>query len=161
MNETTVALLLLLVVLVVAALTTRSVAIITALLVFAAFNFFFLAPRGTFAIADRDDLIALFVLLAVGVIGSQLSHLARRRAQEAVALAQARSDAELARKNAEARTTLVASLSHDLKTPLTALTVAAGNLGMAGLAESDRREQLDVIQGELARLKRLFDRRPR
>lgn len=157
MNETTVALLLLLGVLVVAAVTTRGIAIVAALLAFASFNFFVLAPRGTFAIANRDDLIALFALLAVGVIGSQLSHVARRRAQEAATLARAHGEAELARMNAEARSALVASFSHDLKTPLTALTVAAGNLGLADLADNDRREQLQVVNAELARLKRLFD----
>ncbi len=157
MNETTAALLLLLAVLAVAAVSSRGGAIVAALLAFAGFNFFFLPPVGTFAIASQDDLIALFVLLAVGVIGSQLSHVARRRAQEALALAQQRNQAELARKGAEARSALVASLSHDLKTPLTALTVATGNLANPDLPESERAEQAQIVRAELARLKRLFD----
>jgi len=157
MNDTTAALLLLLMVLAVAAISSRGVAIAAALLAFAGFNFFFLPPVGTFAIANRDDLIALFVLLAVSLIGSQLAHLARRRAREALALAQQRNEAELARKSADARSALVASLGHDLKTPLTALTVAAGNLGNPDLAASDRAEQTQIVQAELSRLKRLFD----
>lgn len=157
MNETTAALLLLLAVLAIAAVSSRGLAIVAALFAFAGFNFFFLPPVGTFAIANRDDLIALFVLLAVSLIGSQLSHVARRRAQEALALAQQRNEAELARKGAEARSALVASLGHDLKTPLTALTVATGNLGNPDLPESDRAEQTQIVQAELSRLKRLFD----
>ena len=44
-------------------------------------------------IAKKDDLIALFALLAVSLIGSHLSQQARRRAQEAVILAQERNEA--------------------------------------------------------------------
>ena len=49
------------------------------------------------------------------------------------------------------------SLSHDLKTPLTALTVATANLGLDTLTAAERSEQIRIVQGELARLKRLFD----
>ena len=157
MNDTTGALLLLLVVLVIAAVSSRRVAIAASLVAFACFNFFFLSPVGTFAIARKDDLVALFALLAVGVIGSHLSYQARRRAEEALALAQQRNEAEMARRSAEAKSALVASLSHDLKTPLTGLTLASANLGLPGLSDAERREQMQIVQGELDRLKRLFD----
>jgi two-component system sensor histidine kinase KdpD len=157
MNGTTVALLLLLVVLVVATVSTRAVAIAASLVAFAAFNFFFLPPVGTFAIARSDDVVALFTLLAVGLVVSHLSHLARRRAQEALTHARARQEADVARRSLEARSALVASLSHDLKTPLTALTVAAGNLGDADLSADARIEQRQIVQSELQRLKRLFE----
>jgi two-component system sensor histidine kinase KdpD len=157
MNATTIALSFLLVVLIVAAVSTRRVAVVVSLIAFACFNFFFLPPVGTFTIAKKDDLIALFALLAVSLIGSHLSQQARLRAQEALRLAQERNEAEMARRSAEAKSALVASLSHDLKTPLTALTVAAGNLGLTGLSESERREQIEIVQTELDRLKRLFD----
>lgn len=158
MNDTTVALVMLLGVLVVAATTTRAVAVVASLIAFGSYNFFFLPPVRTFAIHNRDDLVALFALLAVALIGSQLSHLARRRAQEAVAMAEQRNAAELARLGAEARSAIVASLAHDLKTPLTALTVAASNLRSTGLSSDDRAEQLRILDGELARLRRLFDK---
>lgn len=157
MNETAVALSFLLVVLIVATVSTRRVAVAVSLIAFACFNFFFLPPVGTFTIAKRDDLVALFALLAVSLIGSHLSHEARRRAQEVMNLAQERNEAEMARRSAEAKSALVASLSHDLKTPLTALTVAAGNLGLTDLPEAERREQMQIVQAELDRLRRLFD----
>lgn len=157
MNDAAVALAFLLVVLVVAAASTRRVAIVVSLIAFACFNFFFLPPVGTFAIAKKDDLIALIALLAVSLIGSHLSQQTRQRAQEALVLAQQRNDAEMARRSAEVKSALVASLSHDLKTPLTALTVAAGNLGLTNLSEQERLEQMDIVQSELDRLKRLFD----
>ena len=158
MNDTTVALLMLLGVLVVAASTPRAVAVVAALVAFVSFNFFFLPPVGTFAIENRDDVVALFVLLGVGLIGSQLSDLARRRARETVAMAEQRNAAELARLGAETRSAIVASLAHDLKTPLTALTVAASNLRTSGLSIEDRAEQLRIVDSELARLRRLFDK---
>ena len=157
MNETTVALAFLLAVLVIAAVSTRGVAIAASLVAFACFNFFFLPPVGTFAIAKQDDSIALLALLAVSVIASHLSHQARRRAEEALALQQQRNEAEMARRSAEVKSALVASLSHDLKTPLTGLTVAAGNLGTPGLSDEERHEQMQIVQTELDRLKHLFD----
>jgi two-component system sensor histidine kinase KdpD len=157
MNDTTGALGLLLVVLVVAAVSSRRVAILTSLVAFACYNFFFLPPRGTLIIANRDDAIALFALLAVSLIGSHLSDQARTRAAEAVALAQQRNEAEMARRSAEAKSALVASLSHELKTPLTALTIAAGNLNTSTLSDHERAEQMEIVQSELVRLKRLFD----
>jgi two-component system sensor histidine kinase KdpD len=157
MNDTTVALAFLLGVLVVAAVGSRAVALAASLGAFVCFNFFFLPPVGTFTIAKRDDLVALFALLAVSLIGSHLSYQARRRTEEAVALAQQRNEADIARRSAETKSALVASLSHDLKTPLTALQVATGNLHDADLSDAERREQLQLIQTELDRLKRLFD----
>jgi len=157
MNDTTVALALLLGVLVVAAVASRRIAILTSLVAFACFNFFFLQPVRTFTIASRDDLVALFALLAVSLIGSHLSHQARQRAKEAVELAQQRNEAEMARRAAETKSALVASLSHDLKTPLTALRIATGNLRNPQLSTDERREQIDIVETELDRLRRLFD----
>ncbi len=157
MNETAAALLLLLVVLVIAAVARRSVAIAASLVAFVAFNFFFLQPVGTFSIASRQDLVALFVLLAVSLIGSHLSQQARRRAEEALTLGRQRDEAEMAKRSADTKSALVASLSHDVKTPLTALTVAAGNLRTGSLPDELKREQLQIIETELERLKRLFD----
>ena len=68
-------------------------AIAASLVAFACFNFFFLPPVGTFAIANRDDLIALFALLAVSLIGSHLSYQARQRAEETMLMAAQRNEA--------------------------------------------------------------------
>lgn len=157
MNETALALVLLLLVLAVATVSSRTVALVASLVAFACYNFFVLPPVGTFRIASKDDLVALFVLLAVSLIGSHLSHQARRRAEESLRLERQRNDAEMARRSAEVKSALVASLSHDVKTPLTALTLAAGNLTSPGLSVELQREQLQIIDTELARLKRLFD----
>lgn len=157
MNQSTVALGCLLLVLIVAALSTRRVAVVVSLLVFAGYNFFVLPPVYTFAIAKKDDIVTLVALLAVSLIGSHLSHQARERAAAALALERQRDEAEMARRSADMKAALVASLGHDLKTPLTALTVAAGNLATPGLADADRGEQLHIVGEEVQRLRRLFD----
>jgi two-component system, OmpR family, sensor histidine kinase KdpD len=141
-NQTTVALSFLLVVLVVATISARWAAVATSLMAFACFNFFFLSPVGTFTIARAEDWIALFTLLAVSLVASHLSSQVRRRTREATA--------------AQLKSALLASLSHDLKTPLTAVTVAANNLNASWLTEEQRREQAAIVQTELERLNRLF-----
>lgn len=156
-NETTGALALLLAVLCVAAFSTRLVAVLASLAAFAVFNYFFLTPVGTFSIAHPDDAMALFALLAVSLIGSHLSQRAKRSAQQAILAAEQRQVADDARRSAEMKSAMVASFSHDLKTPLTALTVAAGNIGAEHLSDHERREQIAIVQTELERLKRLFD----
>ena len=157
MNETTAALGVLLIVLVIAAVSSRTVAVMASLVAFAVYDFFVLPPIHNFTIDRQDDLVALLALLAVSLIGSHLSQLARRRATEGLTLARERDAADAARRSAETRSALIASLSHDLKTPLTALTIATENLGSAGLSDADRAEQLDIVQTELRRLRRLFD----
>jgi two-component system sensor histidine kinase KdpD len=67
-----------------------------------------------------------------------------------------RKRAELARQSEELKSALLASLSHDLRTPLTTIRVAASNLRASWLAVSDRQDQSDLILTEVERLNRLF-----
>jgi two-component system sensor histidine kinase KdpD len=67
-----------------------------------------------------------------------------------------RKEAELTRRSEELKSALLASLGHDLRTPLTAIRVAASNLESPRLGDTDRREQTDVILTEIERLTRLF-----
>jgi two-component system sensor histidine kinase KdpD len=63
---------------------------------------------------------------------------------------------ERVRQGNELKSALLASLGHDLKTPLTAITVAANNLRASWPTEAQRVEQLDVVVAEVGRLNRLF-----
>lgn len=84
-NTTTVALTFLLVVLVVAATSRLWIAVMTSIAAMICFNFFFLPPVGTLTIADPQNWVALFAFLAVSLVASNLSSVARARAQEALA----------------------------------------------------------------------------
>jgi two-component system sensor histidine kinase KdpD len=66
-----------------------------------------------------------------------------------------RDAAEIVRQKGELAATLLASLSHDLKTPLTAIKVAVENL-CAELPANQRRAQAAVAASEIDRLTRLF-----
>jgi two-component system sensor histidine kinase KdpD len=63
---------------------------------------------------------------------------------------------ELTRQSEQLKTALLASLSHDLRTPLTAIRIAASNIKETELQRVDRIEQSDVILAEVERLTRLF-----
>jgi two-component system sensor histidine kinase KdpD len=67
-----------------------------------------------------------------------------------------RKQAELTRQSEALKATLLASLGHDLRTPLTAIRVAATNVKAAWMTESERLEQSDLILTEVERLTRLF-----
>ena len=75
---------------------------------------------------------------------------------ERAELLEERKEADLTRQSEELKTTLLASLGHDLRTPLTAIRVAAANIQTPGLAPEERREQSDLILSEVERLTRLF-----
>lgn len=299
-NATTVALTFLLLVLVVAATSRLWIAVMTSVAAMACFNFFFLPPVGTLTIADPQNWVALFAFLAVSLVASNLSSVARAKTEEAlvrrdelarlfdlsrdvllvtdsreaiaslarciarrfdleyVALCRPRAgewdvfeggalslpldraeltsalaatgrslefdarartyaghrtvavegrevrlvplrfgtkpigllaasgrpveagtldalagvaaiaierveflderkDAELARQSEALKSALLASLGHDLRTPLTAIRVAASNLQASWLGEGERREQSDVVLTEVERLTRLFE----
>jgi two-component system sensor histidine kinase KdpD len=67
-----------------------------------------------------------------------------------------RKAAELTRQSDQLKTALLASIGHDLRTPLTAIRVAASNLKAPTLSSADRLEQSDLILSEVERLTRLF-----
>jgi two-component system sensor histidine kinase KdpD len=71
-------------------------------------------------------------------------------------LLEERKAAALTRQSEQLKTALLASLGHDLRTPLTAIRIAASNIRSAELTAEDRREQSDVILSEVERLTRLF-----
>jgi two-component system sensor histidine kinase KdpD len=84
-NVTTVALSFLLVVLVVAATFRLWVALLTSVAAMLCFNFFFLPPVKTLTIADPQNWVAIVAFLAVSLVASNLSSVARTRTNEAVA----------------------------------------------------------------------------
>jgi two-component system sensor histidine kinase KdpD len=67
-----------------------------------------------------------------------------------------RKAADMARQGEALKSALLASLGHDLRTPLTAIRVAASNLQASWPDERERREQSDLILTEVDRLTRLF-----
>ena len=78
-NAATVSTTFLLIVLVVAATSRLWVPAVTSIAAMLAFNYFFLPPVGTLTIADPQNWVALFAFLAVSLVASNLSAVARAR----------------------------------------------------------------------------------
>ena len=147
-NVAVAALAYLLIVLVVAAASRLLIAVVTSLVAMLGLNFFFLPPVGTFTIADPQNWVALFAFLTLAGFMTT----AMQRAH----LLEARKAGELARQSEQLKTALLASLAHDLRTPLTAIRVAASNLKTPEFSPEERSEQSDLILAEAERLSRLF-----
>ena len=129
-----------------------------------AFNFFFLPPVHTFRLADSENWFALAVYLVTGVVVSELAARARRRAveaeereREAAELAEKTVEAEALRRSDAAKTALLRAVSHDLRSPLTAIKAATEGLESTAfrLGSSERAELLAAIRLEAERLDRL------
>ena len=133
---------LLLLVLGIATFGRRWVAMLVALAAALALNFFFIPPIGEFTVAEPQHGIALVAFVIVAIVGSSLSASAQARARE--------------KQKADLAATLLASLNHDLRTPLTAVRLVLENLGQ-DLPPDERRRQAGVAVAEVERLTRLFD----
>ncbi len=72
-------------------------------------------------------------------------------------LAERAAETEAARRADVARTAILHAISHDLRTPLTAITTAASGLRTGGLSQADSDELIDVIETEGARLAKLVE----
>ena len=155
-NPTIAALSYLLIVLLTATVSRLRAAFVTSIIADLFLNYFFMPPFGTFLIADPQNWVALFVFAAVSVVAGSLSSALRDRAIERAQFLDERKTAELARQSEELKSALLASISHDLRTPLTTIRIAASNLQASWLADADRREQSDLILAEVERLHRLF-----
>src|SRR6266568_2278271 len=141
-NPTTVALVMLLVVLFVAASWGSRPAIVASVLGVLGFNFFFLPPVGTLAIADPDNWVALIAFLITAGTAGQLSANAKRRAEEAEAgrreierlydelrsAFERASHAEALRESERLKSALLDAVTHDLRTPLTSIKASVTTL---------------------------------
>lgn len=178
-NATTVALALLLVVLFIATLWGSKPALFASLLGMFSFNFFFLPPIRTLAIAEPENWVALTAFLLTAITAGQLSARAKRRAEEAEAgrheierlyeelreaFARA-SHAEALRESECLKSALLDAVTHDLRTPLTSIKASVTTLledtgeplGDAALDAEGRRELLEVINEESDRLNRFVE----
>src|SRR5258708_11932011 len=82
-NATTVAFTYLLAILGVSALWGLAVSVFMSLAATLAYNYFFLPPVGTLAVADPQNWITMVAFLTTSVVGSNLADRARRQAAEA------------------------------------------------------------------------------
>jgi K+-sensing histidine kinase KdpD len=117
-----------------------------------AFNFLFLPPVHTFALRESANWVALAVYLIVGVVVGELATRSRRLAREAV-------EAETLRQADAVKTAVLHAVSHDLRSPLTAIRAASEGLDTrtVQLDAREREDLFETISVEVRRLERLVD----
>ena len=128
----------------------------------ASYSYYFLPPAG-FAIDNPNDWVAFgaFTITAVIVGGLWTTAQGRRDEierlyRELQASFERAAEAEAARRNDELKAVLLDALTHNLRTPLTAIKVAVTALigGELGQDDEARREMAIVINEETDRLNR-------
>jgi two-component system, OmpR family, sensor histidine kinase KdpD len=152
--------------------------LLTALLSAAAFNFFHLPPIGELDVAADHDLVALAVFAIVAGAGGAMAALARDRAEEAErgraeadrALAELEAltrerdriqaeaiEAAALRRSDDLKTSLLRSVSHDLRTPLTSIIAAGAALDSPSVTQEERRQLSEAVVEQGERLSRLVE----
>src|SRR5688500_7255744 len=104
---------------------------------FLVFNWFFLPPPGTLVLANPLDWVVLVAFLVTSIVAAQL-----------VYAAQAAEQAKARRKSEALKAALIASVSNDLRTPLTTIKALAHDHGTVG------DERTEMIEQEADRLGR-------
>lgn len=141
-----------------------------------AFSFYFLPPVGLF-IEDLNDWVAFGTFTATAVVVGELAARAERRQQELEegkreieqlyqqlgAAFERASEAEAARRNEQLKSALLDALTHNLRTPLTAIKasvtamLSSGEIDAGALSSDSRRDLLLVIDEESDRLNRFIE----
>jgi len=103
----------------------RGPAVLTSIASVAAFDVLFVPPRGTFSVHDLQYLLTFAIMLVVGLLISGLMDRVRRQAAERATL-------EITSETERIRSALLASISHDLRTPLAVMAGASSALAASG-----------------------------
>jgi two-component system sensor histidine kinase KdpD len=113
-----------------------------------AYDFLFVPPTLSLAVREARDALTLAAVLAVATVASLVVDTLRRRANHA----QRQVGVERLRNG------VLSALSHDLRTPLTAIVGASAALREDGLGSRERSEFSRMVADEAERLDRLVRR---
>lgn len=135
----------------------RGSSLTASLLSVLAYDFFFVSPVHTFAVDNERNLLTFATMFGVGLVISAMSLRLRRQEKEAIERDRRTSAAEVRAKTEELRSSLLSAVSHDLRSPLGAITGAATTLRdrFTAIQPSQRVELVETICEEAERLERL------
>jgi two-component system, OmpR family, sensor histidine kinase KdpD len=111
------------------------------------YNFFFFPPLYTFTIHEPANWMALAAFLVTSVVVSRLVIAARIQAEQNAHL-------QALRQSETLKTSLLRAVSHDLNTPLTAITIHIETLRRKAEIDRELKDPVAGIAGETARLTR-------
>jgi K+-sensing histidine kinase KdpD len=135
------------------------------------YNYFFFPPLYTFVIHDAANWVALAAFLITSVVVSRLVLAARIEADRAEQrrkelevlhverekLLEEQAHMQALRESETLKTSLLRAVSHDLSTPLTAITIHTQALRRKGEQDGDLKEAISGIADETSRLHRRID----
>jgi len=135
-----IAMVYLLTVVVVALKFSRGPTIVTSLTSVATFDVLFVPPQGRFTVDDAQYLLTFAIMVAVGLLIARLVETIRDEAA-------AKSAVEIEAETERIRSTMLASISHDLRTPLAVMAGASSSLAQNGdrLAPGERQALADSV----------------
>lgn len=119
----------------------RGPALTAAALGVLAYDFFLVPPHFTLDVNDLRYVVTFVMMFGIGLVVSSLAERARAAAVQA--------------ETEELRSTLLSSVSHDLRTPLATITGAATTLRDQPVDDAARRDLVETICEEAERLERL------
>lgn len=119
----------------------RPLGITLAVLAFLGFNWFFLQPYGTLALANPLDWLVLVAFLATSAISAELLYRAQELGAERARRAAATDRAAFLEQSQRAKDEALAGVSHDLRTPLTSIKGVAHEIAESGDDRGDTIEQ--------------------
>ncbi len=142
----------------------RPLGFVIAGLGFAAIDYWFQVPYDTLTVAKPLDWLVLLAFLATSIVTTQLLARARarelearRHGEEVVRLAREIEHAAALRETDRFKDALLASVSHDFRTPLTTIKALAHDLGRASTASTDTMANAAVIAEQADRLTHLVE----
>lgn len=132
----------------------------------ACYNYYFLPPHGAWTIADPANWVALAAFLLASTLTSRLVAREKRRAEEAEVrrreiealsaererFLEERAHLEALRESDALKTSLLRAVSHNLRTPITAIRMGLERLGRGG-----GKQTVDEVAHETERLSRRID----
>ncbi|HEY6141789.1 MAG TPA: DUF4118 domain-containing protein [Thermoanaerobaculia bacterium] len=150
LNPTTIGFVYLIVVLFVSVWGDLLVGTVSSIVATVCYNFFFFPPLYTFTIEQPANWFALATFLISSVTVNRLVVAARVNAE-------AKAHVQALRESEALKTSLLRAISHDLTTPITAVTIRTESLRRRAAADRELLDDVGAIAEETARLRRRID----
>lgn len=106
------------------------------------FNFFFTVPRFTFNAFENEYPLTFIIMFAISITASLIASQLKRQTILAKQVMAEKQESLILAENEKARSNLLRSISHDIRTPLTAISSGANELLENKKIDEDTKKQI-------------------